>query len=258
MYRPVGSTSAYSASSTSSPPPNTSILDQPQRANESTSKREGKRREKDQRDRRSRRRSARGCYALGAAAGEEEVAGAGRSVKGSENGAYDGRMRRQRRLRSDDVGFARPATPMARHPAEDTRQTQHLILPRSASSRRRTRNPWEGSSPPQRLQKRGGGGGAHGRIGARRGWARVGLRRIWRCGAEVCTGRRWGWWEATRNKREVGGGGEEKEGEKETVVRPGDVRFGWKREPLSLLVSFCRWKTKQDFRLNFKSLLNSR
>src|SRR5438105_1667479 len=37
MYRPVGSTSAYSASTTSSPPPNTSILDQP-RAKESTSK----------------------------------------------------------------------------------------------------------------------------------------------------------------------------------------------------------------------------
>ena len=119
-----------------------------------------------QRDRRSRRWSARGCYALGAAAGEDGAAGAGRSVKGSENGAYDGRMRRQRRLRSDDVGSARPATPMARHPAEDTRLTQHLILPRSASSRRRARSPWEGSSPPRRLQTRGGGGGAHGRSGA--------------------------------------------------------------------------------------------
>jgi hypothetical protein len=209
MYRPVGSTSAYSASSTSSPPPNTSIPDQPRQANESTSKREGKRRERTSEiDRRSRRRSARGCYSLdAAAAGEEGVAaGAGRSVKGSENGAYDGRMRRQRRLRSDDVGFARPATPMARHPAEDTRQTQHLILPRSASSCRSNRNPWEGSSPPQRLQTRGGDGGAHGRIGARKGearrsWARLGLRRIWRCGAEVCTGRRWGWWEGRRGIR---------------------------------------------------------
>uniref|UniRef100_A0A0A9D1C7 Uncharacterized protein n=1 Tax=Arundo donax TaxID=35708 RepID=A0A0A9D1C7_ARUDO len=49
MYRPVGSTSAYSASTTSSPPPNISISDQPQ-ANESTSKhheRERKRREID-------------------------------------------------------------------------------------------------------------------------------------------------------------------------------------------------------------------
>ncbi|KAG2660481.1 hypothetical protein PVAP13_1KG443905 [Panicum virgatum] len=120
----------------------------------------------DQRDRRSRRQSARGCYARGAAAGEDGAVGAGRSVNGSENGAYDGRMRRQRRLRSDDVGLARPATPMARHPAEDTRLTQHLILPRSASSRRRARSPWEGSSPPRRLQTRGGGGGAHGRSGA--------------------------------------------------------------------------------------------
>ncbi|GJN21824.1 hypothetical protein PR202_gb09340 [Eleusine coracana subsp. coracana] len=69
-----------------------------------------------------------------------------RSVKGSEKGAYDGRMRRQRRLRSD-VG---PATPMVRHPADDTRLTQHLILPpRSASSRQRsTQNPLAGGGFP--------------------------------------------------------------------------------------------------------------
>jgi len=113
-----------------------------------------------QRDRRSRRWSARGCYALGAAEGEDGAAGAGRSVKGSENGAYDGRMRRQRRLRSDDVGSARPATPMARHPAEDTRLTQHLILPRSASSRRRARRPWDGRDLPRR------GGYKHGEAAA--------------------------------------------------------------------------------------------
>ncbi|XP_062208541.1 protein transport protein Sec61 subunit beta-like [Phragmites australis] len=52
-------------------------------------------------------------YALGAV-GEAGAGGAGRSVKGSEKGAYDGRMRRQRPLRNDDVGFTRPATPMAR------------------------------------------------------------------------------------------------------------------------------------------------
>lgn len=123
-------------------------------------------------DRRDRRRPARGCYALGAAEERDDgAAGAGRSVKGSENGAYDGRMRRQRRLRSDDAGFARPPTPMARHPAENTRQTQHLILPRSASSRRRTRSPCQESSPPRRLRTRGGCGSAHGK---ERGQARLG------------------------------------------------------------------------------------
>jgi len=49
---------------------------------------------------------------------------------------------------------------------------------------------WEGSSPPRRLQTRGGGGGAHGRSGAGPGEARLGLRRIWRGGAEACTGRK--------------------------------------------------------------------
>lgn len=181
MYRPVGSTSAYSASTTSSPEPNTSIPDQPRQSNDTTSERERERKQRrmDQRDRRRCRWSARGSYALGAAAGDEDegedgAAGAGRSVKGSENGAYDGRMRRQRRLRSDDVGFARPATPMARHPAEDTRQTQHLILPRSASSRRRTRNPWEEYSPRRRRLRTRGGGGAHGRSRARWGQAELG------------------------------------------------------------------------------------
>jgi hypothetical protein len=43
MYRPVGSTSAYSASTTSSPEPNTSIPDQPRQANDSTSESERER-----------------------------------------------------------------------------------------------------------------------------------------------------------------------------------------------------------------------
>jgi hypothetical protein len=43
MYRPVGSTSAYSASTTSLwvPQPNTSIPDRPRQANDSTSERGG-------------------------------------------------------------------------------------------------------------------------------------------------------------------------------------------------------------------------
>jgi len=97
---------------------------------------------------------------------------------------------------------------------------------------------WEGSSPPRRLQTRGGGGGAHGRSGAGPGEARLGLRRIWRCGAEACTGRK----EVGRGGRrrgitEVGGGAEEKVEEREIVVR-----FGW--NPLLVLIRFPPLQSK--------------
>jgi hypothetical protein len=47
MYRPVGSTSANSASTTPSPQPNTSIPDQPRQSTDSTSERERERKQRE-------------------------------------------------------------------------------------------------------------------------------------------------------------------------------------------------------------------
>ncbi|KAI4981079.1 hypothetical protein ZWY2020_021564 [Hordeum vulgare] len=61
----------------------------------------------------------RGLYAQHAAGqeGDDGAACALRSVKGSEKGAYEGRIRRGRL--PSDVGFTCPtATPIARHPAD--------------------------------------------------------------------------------------------------------------------------------------------
>lgn len=60
-----------------------------------------------------------GFYAQHAAGqdGDDGAACAWRSVKGSEKGAYEGRIRRGRL--PSDVGFICPtATPIARHPAD--------------------------------------------------------------------------------------------------------------------------------------------
>jgi hypothetical protein len=86
----------------------------------------------------------RGCwsarYAQHAACleGNDGATVAGHSVKGSENGAYEGRIRRGRL--PSDTSFTRPTTPMARHPEEDTLPRQHLILRRPVFSRRRMHN----------------------------------------------------------------------------------------------------------------------
>jgi hypothetical protein len=108
-----------------------------QQTNPRESEREGARRKKPARSGEE-TGIAHGGYARGAAC-EDGATGAVRSVKGSEKGAYDGRMRRQRRLRSD----VSPATPMAWGLDDDSRRTQHLILPpvSASSSRRRSRNP---------------------------------------------------------------------------------------------------------------------
>ena len=82
------------------------------------------------------------CYAQHAdwqQEGNDGAADAVRSVKGSENGAYEGRIRRGRL--PSDVRFTRPTTAMARPLADGTLLRWHLILRRSVSSRRRMQIP---------------------------------------------------------------------------------------------------------------------
>jgi hypothetical protein len=84
-------------------------------------------------------RSARYAQQAACLEGNDGATVAGHSVKGSENGAYEGRIRRGR-LPGDVISFTRPRTPMARHPADDTLPRQHLILRRPIFSRRRMHN----------------------------------------------------------------------------------------------------------------------
>jgi hypothetical protein len=140
MYRPVGSTSTYSASAASSRSPNTSISDHPHtETNLQTHQQTGTGKKRKTRSQEKAGRSA--CYAQQAACleGDDGASRAGHSVKGSENGAYEGRIRRGRL--PSDVRFTRPATAMARQPVDGTLPRLHLILRRSVSSRRRVQNP---------------------------------------------------------------------------------------------------------------------
>ncbi|KAF0934315.1 hypothetical protein E2562_024804 [Oryza meyeriana var. granulata] len=96
---------------------------------------------------------------------------------------------------------------MALHPVDVTQLRQHLILPRSVDSLRRRR--WRGRIPwrlpPLRRYNKGDAEAATMERGARRGKVRVRNSAARRC-TEVRSRR--------RNKREVGGGGEQKVGEK--------------------------------------------
>lgn len=103
----------YSGSVGSSRSPNTSILDQ---TNLRTQRGSGKK--WSQIGGESWTEGGRGFYAQHAAGqeGDDGAACAWRSVKGSEKGEYEGRIRRGRL--PSDVGFTCPTTPIARHPAD--------------------------------------------------------------------------------------------------------------------------------------------